>query len=142
MALTGVTENPASLHREVVIGAIAGTGFTVTVIVKFDPAQLPTVGVTVYTAVCVEFVGLVSVPLMLAPEPATPPVSPPVTTGAAQLYVMPGGTTPLVIFTGVIVNALSLQTIEETGVMAGLGFTVTSIVKSAPVQLPEVGVTV
>jgi hypothetical protein len=137
-----VTENPDSLHTEVVIGAIAGFGFTVTVIVKFVPVQLPAVGVTVYTAVCVEFVGLVKVPLMLAPEPATPPVRPPVTIGAAQLYVMPGGTTPLVIFKGVIVNALSLQTIEEIGVIAGLGFTVTSIVKSAPIQLPEVGVTV
>lgn len=140
--LTGVTENPASLHTELIIGTIAGFGFTVTVTVKFVPVQLPAAGVTVYTAVCVVFVGLVSVPLMLAPEPATPPVSPPVTTGAAQLYVMPGGTIPLVIFTGVMVNALSLQTIEEIGVMAGLGFTVTSIVKSAPVQLPEVGVIV
>jgi hypothetical protein len=57
--------------------------------------------------------------------PEEPPVIPPVTTGADQLYVVPTGTTPFVTFVGVEVNDDPLQAefvIEET---AGVGFTVT-----------------
>ena len=73
-------------HIVVVIAVMAGVGLTVTVNVKVAPVQLPDNGVTVYVAVCVILVGLPSVPLMLAaPLPAAPPVSPPVTDGAAQL---------------------------------------------------------
>lgn len=82
MLLTGVTENPASLHTAEVMTDIAGLGFTVTRIVKSTPEQLPEVGVTVYIAVCAVFVGLISVPLIFGPLPAAPPVRPPVTVGA------------------------------------------------------------
>ena len=55
---------------------------------------------------------------------------------------MPAGTTPLVTFTGVDVKLPALQIVAVIAVIAGLGFTVTVTVKVAPVQLPEVGVTV
>jgi hypothetical protein len=44
---TGVTVNPAALHTAEVIGVIAGFGFTVTVMLKVPPEQLPDFGVTV-----------------------------------------------------------------------------------------------
>jgi hypothetical protein len=74
--------------------------------------------------------------------PAAPPVMPPVTAGAAQLYVVPAGTMPSVPFAGVAVNATPLQVVAVILVIAGLGLTVTVTVKFAPVQLPDKGVTV
>jgi hypothetical protein len=139
---TGVTVKPTSLQTDAVIGVIAGLGFTVTVTVKLVPVQLPAAGVIVYIAVCVEFVGLVNVPLMLAPIPDTPPVRPPVTIGASQLYDVPAGTTPFVVLSGEMLKAISLHTVEVIDVIDGLGFTVTIIVKSLPVQLPDAGATV
>ena len=70
-----------------IIFDIPGFGLTVTVTVNVGLLYSPAVrAVTVYVAVCKVFVGLVRFPLMLAaPAPAAPPVSPPVTTGAAQL---------------------------------------------------------
>jgi hypothetical protein len=59
----------------------AGTGFIVTVNIKLDPGQEPEVGVIVYVAVCGIPDEFVRVPEMLPPEPAAPPVIPPVTTG-------------------------------------------------------------
>ena len=62
------------------IAVIAGFGFTLTVIVKVEPGQLPKatddVGATVYVAVCAVVVELESVPLMLVPLPDAPPVNP------------------------------------------------------------------
>ena len=93
-------------------------------------------------AICTELVELVSVPLIVnAPLPGAPPVNP-VPAGADQLYVVPAGTMPLVLFTGVTVNPLPLQTIAVIGVMAGFGLTVTVTVKVAPVHVPVTGVTV
>jgi hypothetical protein len=63
---------------------MAGTGLTVTVNVKLGPMHDPDVGVIVYVAVWGVFVGFVAVPEMLPPEPAAPPVIPPVTTGTPQ----------------------------------------------------------
>ena len=70
-----------------------------------------------YVAVCILVVGLVKVPVILnKPVPEAPPVSPPVTTGAAQVYAVisgAGGTkvlafgTPLI---GVALNNVPLQT--------------------------------
>jgi len=80
--------------------------------------------------------------VMLAPEPAAPPVIPPVTTGAGQLYVVPAGTTPLVPLTGVILKATPVQTVAVIGVIAAAGFTVTVRLKLAPAHVPDVGVTV
>ena len=45
--LAGVTVNTTPPHTGVVISVMAGLGFTVTVTINVDPAQLPDVGVTV-----------------------------------------------------------------------------------------------
>jgi hypothetical protein len=126
----------------VVIGVIAGLGFTVTVTVKSVPAQLPDFGVTVYMAVCAVLVVLVRVPLMFeASLPASPPVNP-VPAGADQLYVVPAGTIPLVTLTGVTVNPASLHTVVIIAVIVGFGSIATITVNVDPAQLPDVGVTV
>ncbi len=80
--------------------------------------------------------------MLLAPDPVVPPVTPPVTTGADQLYVVPAGTTPFVEFTGAEVKPTALQAVLVIAVIAGVGFTVTVSVKGVPLQTPEVGVTV
>jgi hypothetical protein len=82
---TGVVVKASPLQVALVMLEIAGLGLTVTINVKVEPAQVPEVGVTVYVAVWGVLVGLVKVPVMLAaPDPAAPPVSPPVTVGADQ----------------------------------------------------------
>ena len=82
-------------------------------------------------------------PVILAsPVPGPPPVIPPVTEGADQVYVVFAGTRPLVTSTGVSVNVPPLQIVVLMLVTAGIGLTVTVIVNVAPVQLPETGVTV
>ena len=86
---------------------------------------------------------MVNVPvILLAPLPDAPPVIPPVTTGADHEYVVPDGTTPLVLFTGVELKATPLHAVLVMAVMAGFGFTVTVNVNVVPVQLPDNGVTV
>jgi hypothetical protein len=90
---------------------------------------------------------LVSVPVIegVTFVPAAPPVSPPVTAGAAQIYVVPAGTiVPGGAFAGVTVNKLPLHTEAVVLEITGLGFTVTVIVKLAPGQAgaADVGVTV
>ncbi len=121
----------------------AGLGLTVIVTVNAAPTQLPDVGVTVYVAVWLVFVGLVRVPKMLAwLVPAAPPVIPPVTTGAGHVYVVPAGTIPSVTFTGETVNGTMLHVDAVMLVIAGLGLTVTVIVNAAPVQVAVAGVTV
>ncbi len=94
------------------------------------------------------FVVLLSVPLILTGVPllAAPPVIPPVTTGAAQLYVVLDGTTPFVPSAGVSAKLPPLHIAAVIAPIAGLGLTVTVIVKVFPGQLPNaaevVGVTV
>ena len=90
------------------------------------------------------FVGFVSVPVMLAaPLPVAPPVSPPVTTGKGQLYVVPAGTIfPPTPSTGVTVKPVALHVAGVCDVTNGFGFIVTVTVKVAPVQVPDKGVTV
>ena len=73
---------------------------------------------------------------------ALPPVSPPVTTGADQLKVVPAGTTPFVTSAGVTVNALPLQTLTAMFVIAGVGLILTVTINGLPVQVPVTGVTV
>ena len=80
--------------------------------------------------------------MLVAPLPEAPPVIPPVTDGALQLYVVPAGTTPLVPFIGVTVNATPLHTVAVIAVIEGCGVTVTVTVNVLPAQLPDVGVTV
>ena len=142
---TGVVENAVPLQLTAVIALTDATGFTVTVNtnVAFAP-QLTDVGVTVYVALCAVLVGLVKVPKMFDPPPVPdkPPVSPPVTIGTDQLYVVPAGTTPLVPLTGVVVNSIPLHVVADIELIVAFGLTVTVNWKVAPVQLPVNGVTV
>ena len=84
LTLNGVAVNDPPLHIVEVMSVIEGRGFTVTVTVKLVPVQLPERGVTVYTADWALFPGLTRLPVTESPEPAAPPVIPPVTTGADQ----------------------------------------------------------
>jgi hypothetical protein len=114
--------------------------------VNVGPLQVPLLGVTVYVAVCGVFVGLVSVPVMLAcPVALAPPVKLPVTVGVLQAYVVPDGTISPPALLGVTVNPVPLQVLAVLFATDGVGFTVTVIVKLVPTQLPAsplVGVTV
>ena len=75
--------------------------------------------------------------------PITPPVIPPVTVGADQLYNVPAGTIPFVAFVGDTVNNTPLQETAVIAVIADTGVTLTVTVKLAPApQLTVVGVTV
>jgi hypothetical protein len=142
---TGVDVKAVPPHVTAVIGVTTGIGFTVTVNVKVAPAGQPaTVGVTVYVAVCELLVAFVKVPVILAAGKAlaTPPVMPPVTDGAVQVYVVPAGTIPLVPLTGVDVKAILVHVITVIGVITGTEFTVTVTVKVGPGQPPTDGVTV
>ena len=122
----------------------AVAGATVTATVKLLPEQVAEeTGVTVYVAVWLVVVVFVRVPVTLLPLPARPPVIPPVTDGADQLYVVPEGTIPLVPSVGETLNAVPVQEAAAIAVIAGFGFTVTVTVKVEPEQLPgAVGVTV
>ena len=83
------------------------------------------------------------VPLILiAFVPACPPVTPPVTDGADQVYKVPAGTIPLIPFVGVTVKLIPLQVIAVIAVTDAVEFTVTVTVNIAPVQLPDNGVTI
>ena len=86
----------------------------------------------------------INVPVTEGPVPPASPVIVPDVTAAVQVYVVPDGTIPLVIFAGVTVKADSLQTVAVMAVTEGLGFTVTVTVNDGPVHVPagEVGVTV
>ena len=105
-----------------------GLGLTVTVTVKLLPGQAPDVGVTVYVAVCAVLVVLVSVPVMLVPEPAAPPVIPPVTVGAVQEYVVPAGMIFPPPLAGVAVKPVPLQVTEVMLAIVAFGLTVTVMV--------------
>ena len=130
---------PAKLEQAatelIVPPAVAGA--TVTATVKLLPEQVAEeTGVTVYVAVWLVVVVFVSVPVILLPFPATPPVIPPVTDGADQLYVVPAGTMPSVPSTGETLNAVPVQAAAAITLIAGFGFTVTVTVKVEPEQPP------
>ena len=80
--------------------------------------------------------------ILVDPVPEAPPLNPPLTVGADQLYVVPAGTTPFVGFTGVELKATPLQTILVIAVIEGFGFTVIVKVNGVPAHVPTVGVTV
>lgn len=90
------------------------------------------------------FVGLTRVLLIEAglPELAAPPVIPPVTSGTAQLYVVPAGTVPFNPLTGAISNAWPLHSAVVIGRIEGPGLIVTDTVNEGPAQVPVTGVTV
>ena len=141
--LVGVTVNNTPLQLTPVIAVTLAVGLIVTVTAKLAPVQVPDTGVTVYVALCWIFVGLNNVPLMFtAFEPVDPPVNPPVTTGALQLYKVPAGTTPFVPLVGVTVNNTPLQLTPVIAVTLATGLIVTVTAKLAPVQVPDTGVTV
>lgn len=138
---TGETEKASPVQMAVVIAVTAGLGFTVTTTLKGVPAQPIEVGVTEYVTLMAALVVLVSVPEILAAlVPAAAPVIP-VTTGAAQVYVVPVGIKPSVPFTGETVKPVALQVVVAIAVTAGLGFIVTVTLNGFPTQEPEVGVT-
>jgi hypothetical protein len=92
--LTGVNTKLSLLHIISSLALIEGVGLTVTVNVNTSPGHpVGDNGVITYVAVCTVLVGLVNVPvIILVPLADAPPVTPPVTVGADQLYVVPTGT--------------------------------------------------
>jgi len=119
----------------------AGVGITVTVIVKGAPAHEPVVevGVTLYCTVPeMLLLGLVSIWLIVGPELALAPVTPPVTVPIVHEKLL----APLAV--KVIFGLVPLQTVAVFElVTAGAGLTVTVIVRGVPTHEPtvEVGVT-
>ena len=87
------------------------------------------------------FVVSVNVPLMLEPLPTVPPVKP-VPDGTVQLYVVPGGTIPLVPLAGITVKVTPLHSVAVIDVIAGFGFTVTTMFVGVPGQPFANGVTI
>ena len=78
-----------------------------------------------------------------APLPVVPPVNPPVTIGALQVYVVPAGTIPFVPFTGLTVKPTPLQVVVVIAVITAVGLIVTTTVKVALApQFTVVGVTI
>ena len=74
-------------------------------------------------------VGLVKVPDISAALVALiPPVSPPVTEGADQLYTVPGCTTPFVPFDGLRLKATPLHLMAVIAFIALMSFTTTVLV--------------
>ena len=87
------------------------------------------------------FVVSTNVPLMLEPLPTVPPVKP-VPDGTVQLYVVPGGTIPLVPLAGVTAKVTPLHSVAVIAVIAGFGFTVTTMFVGVPGQPFVNGVTI
>ncbi len=135
--------NDTPLHVVALIGVTAAFGLIVTVTVNVDPVpQLTVVGVTIYVAVCELLVPFAKLPVILAaPLPLAPPVIPPVTLGALQLYNVPAGTMPFVPFTGVSVNNTPVQLTPVIALILAVGLTVTVKENTDPAQLPDIGVT-
>ena len=140
---TGLIVNKIPLQVVADNGVIVAAGFSVTISVKLMPVpQLLILGVTVYVAVTVELVVLVNVPVILLTNDIcdVPPVKPdPV--GAVQLKVVPAGTIPFTPSVGVTVKVTPLQVIAVIVLITAPGLTFTVIVKDAPAQIPDNGVT-
>ena len=139
----GLTVNATPLQLTELIAVITAVGLIVIVTVNVAPVHDPDNGVTIYVAVCVVFNGFVKVPLIVVAFVAgDPPVKPPVTLGALQLYNVPAGTIPLVRFVGLTVNATPLQLTELIAVITAVGLIVIVTVNVAPVHAPDNGVTI
>jgi hypothetical protein len=137
----GVTLNVAPLQPVAVMALIFAVGFTDTVKENTAPVQPLYVGVTRYVAVWVILVGLVNVPITAkVAVPLAPPVMPPDTDGADQLYVVPDGITPLITSVGVALKNTPLQVVAVIAVTTGYGLTVTVTVNVAPVYISDTGV--
>ncbi len=143
VVLVVLTVNDTPLQLTVVISVITAVGLIVTVNVNAAPVQSPDNGVTMYVAVCITLVGFVKLPLIVAAFVAgLPPVIEPVTDGALQLYKVPAGTIPLVVFVGLTVNSTPLQLTAVMSVITAVGLIVTVNVNVVPVQIPVNGVTI
>ena len=119
----------------VAVSLICAIGLTVTVNVNTSPAHpVGDSGVITYVAVCTVLVGLVSVPVMiLTPLADDPPVTPLVTVGDDQLYVVPSGTIVVgASFTIVCINVVPLHTASLCAGITGIGLTVTVNVNTSP----------
>ena len=82
---------------------------------------------------------------MLCAVPEAPPVIPPVTVGADQVYVVPAGTIVAAVGVAsvkVVVNDPPLQIDAVCAGITGFGFTDTVTVNEAPVHNEVAGVTV
>ena len=138
----GLTVNATPLQLTELIAVITAVGLIVIVTVNVVPVHDPDNGVTIYVAVCVVFNGFVKIPLIVVAFVAgAPPVNPPVTLGALQLYKVPAGTIPLVRFVGLTVKATPLQLTELIAVITAVGLIVIVTVNVAPVHAPDNGVT-
>ena len=128
----GVTVKLTPPQVVAVIALISALGFTVTVTVNVAPVQLPVIGVTIYVPVFTLVDSLFKSPVILeALVPDAPPVIPPVTLGALQLYKVPAGTIPFVPFTGVTLKNTPSQLTIVIAVIDDVGFTVTVTVNVA-----------
>jgi hypothetical protein len=135
--LTGVNTKLSLLHIISSFALITGIGSTVTVNVNTSPGQpVGDTGVIRYVAVCTVFVGLVSVPVItLTPLADAPPMIPPVTVGADQLYVVPTGTIVVgALFTIVCINVVPLHAVSLCAGITGIGLIVTVNVNTSPAQ--------
>ena len=143
--LVGVTTNEVPVHIVRLIVLIAGAGLTNTVRLNTSPVHAPNDGVTKYTAVNVELVLLVKVPVILPVALVGPnTVNVDVEVGRFQLYAVPTGTTPSVPFVvgvGVTMNT-PLQIVVLNAGTNGFGSITTLTLNWLPTQLPACGVTV
>ncbi len=142
VVFTGVMLNELSVQIASNIGVKAGVGSTVTVTLNVAPAQPPIEGVTTYETLIGAFVLFVNVPPIEAkPVPDVVPEIP-VTTGAAQEYVVPVGITLLPPDAGVTAKVPAEQIVVDSLLITGRGLTVTTNVNGVPTQVPLVGVTI
>jgi hypothetical protein len=140
VTFTGDTVNSTPLHTTLLIAVTSGVGFNVTITVNAAPTQLSDLGITVYVTVCVVFVRFSRLPntvvgLFVADAP---PVTVPVNVGTLQLYTLPFGTIPFVIFVGVTTNATPLHVTVVIVLISAVGGNVTVNVKFVPTQLAAV----
>jgi len=80
---------------------------------------------------------LLNVPLRLLPVPEAPPDRSAASVGLPHLYVVPAGIVPV----GLYVNGTVLHVVVACELIVAAGFTTTLTVNAAPVQMPELGVT-
>jgi hypothetical protein len=117
-----------------------GLGFTVTVIVNGEPPQAPAaeVGVTIYcTLPAAEPLGFVNTWLIVFPEPALAPVIPPFIAPTVHVKELDA------LEVSAMFGLVALQIATAAGlVTAGVGLTVTVIVKGALAQFPVIDVAV
>ena len=115
-----------------------GVGFTVTVILYGLPAHVPPVdvGVTTYSTLPVaELLGFVKVWLIVDPEPAAEPVTPPTIVPIVHVKLLAALDVRLILLEAPLQIVL-----VAAFVTTGVGFTVTVIVEGEPTQEPEVDV--